>query len=1015
MYNTNSYKFWLHFGFGSILFPIGIAYITNILSSCQSHFPEHTVLLWVILIIFVSTAAILQLPKEQLRRFHLQRKDVIRYCILLFVIATGIDFVVNSLQKNQFQNALIYLFVMAIIAIVTIFFHPISRKLKKIAQFLKSKGLLLGDFLWLSGLILTSPFQFKYYQHFKYKYRQFRGFQIDESNNNSPVLDLGKVFVPLTLGTTNTDNIVSINQQIWDFLGLSSQVRAYRRIVIIASPGSGKSTLLEHLTLTIAKNTQRQYHPKAPTLIPVVLYLRNICDKITSQQSPNLGQIITWETRKLKPPTGWFEEKLKNGECLIMLDGLDEVPRNKQRVAVSEWVNQQIERYPDNIFILTSRPFGYSHAPVKAIETVLEVQPFLFTQIEQFIYNWYLETETKYRQKYDQGIKETAKQKASQLVGKIKENQAITAIASKPLIVSMIATVDYSLGTLPHRRVELYEKIISELLRKIPGERTDKNKLVLQVLALELMRSRKYKFKIAEGCDIIKETLANVSGNMNPETFIKHIENRSSLLVEKEPGIYEFAHRSILEYLAAVGVKDSKQEHLLIQNFQDSWWSETICLYAALSDANNLIESALRNPTVETLKLACNCLSEGLSVRLELAKELQEILLLEATQNPDFAYLAAKMQLSPRIKDEDFELVGDMEAIDMTLITCEQYQLFIDDKLKFKYYQPDHWQTTRYLESSAKKPITGVRASDAIEFCKWLTQQHFTQGYKYRLPTITEAKDYPLCDTSIGYWCQDGDKHVIGGLDCIYKQAIIEQLAQFLIFKSEFDPQKFDSLFDWDIELVLKQDFYQKIHKFFDNSLQQDLKRVIDHDLYHDIYLDLNRDLNISKNLKIDLQLIINRDPNRHLNQELYLNLYLNLYRNLSLDFNLLINPDLYSGFYHDLNFLHHRDFYRNFYRELYDKISSKEASDFQILYFPLILVIVVCYLLSRIYQVASQKPEIHQAIHLTAQECNNISQKYISKSDEIFPIYAYLVLLEQRRSLLMPSWEGIRLVRERI
>ncbi len=1017
------YKYFLRFGLVDVFVPIVLGYLTNLLSNCQAQSSNHQVLLWFLFITTILLAVIFKLPEKELKRYiHIKRSDYIRWFVVFVVTGFLLDIVANFIKNQQWQSALIAFSGIVIIISVMVFLNPLSRKVENIAQWLRQQALQLGDLLWWLGLRLTSPFQFDYYQSLINKYKTFRGFKFEESDNRLPILDLAKVFVPLNIGVENLDNIVEANQRIWDFLALCSENEACRRIAIVASPGSGKSTLLEDLTLTYAKNTQRQQHPKLAKLIPIILYLRDICDEITRDKSINIAKLIPREVKNIKLSSHWFEKRLQNGECLVMLDGLDEVPSDRQRIEVSVWINQQIKLYPNTIFILTSRPFAYRTAPVEGIETVLEVQPFCSQQIQKFIQSWYLETEIKHHRRDDLGVRTKAQERAAELVKEIEKNQAIAAIASKPLLLSMIATVDYPGGysgkALPKRRVELYEKICDVLLQKPLKVR--QNKFVLQVLALKLMQAKRREFDLQTGCELIAEQLESVTRNLNPENFIKEIENHSSLLVEKEIGVYEFAHRSIQEYLAAVQLKDSNQEQLLIQNLQDPWWSETIRLYAAMGDANSLIEEAIKYPTEESLRLACDCLEEGLSVKPEVAKKLKETLEAD-TQNTEIISLAAKMQLSPRIKDQHLQLISERETrtIDMTLITSEQYQLFIEDKLKGgEYHQPDHWREKEYSVGDAKKPITGVRASDAIEFCEWLTQQHFAQGYKYRLPTKIEAENYPLTDTtdtSIGYWCwtdEGRQKLSIFGLDDSQKQAFIKQLADVLILYSELNPN-LDFLFDLDLNYILRENFYGKINKFFDRKLYCDLYRVIDDDIYDDIDIKFNREL--SRQLNLDLTDIINRDLNRPLTYELYQKLYHNVYRNLTLDFNLLINRDLYRNFFSSFSFFNKRNSYRDFYRNLYKKIDSGEASDFQILYFPLVLIIFICYLLSSLYQVASQKPEIHKLIHLTSQECRDISHKYDNKIKEIYPLYAFLALLEERRSQTIVAWEGIRIVRERI
>lgn len=93
--------------------------------------------------------------------------------------------------------------------------------------------------------------------------------------------------------------------------------------------------------------------------------------------------------------------------------------------------------------------------------------------------------------------------------------------------------------------------------------------------------------------------------------------------------------------------------------------------------------------------------------------------------------------------------------IDDTLVTCAEYQLFIDEMWKQgRHRQPDHWNSHRFPVGQAREPILGVRHSDALAFCEWLTQ-HEDGKWQYRLPTQIEAIEYPIKPTvqlSLGYW-----------------------------------------------------------------------------------------------------------------------------------------------------------------------------------------------------------------------------------------------------------------------
>ena len=99
--------------------------------------------------------------------------------------------------------------------------------------------------------------------------------------------------------------------------------------------------------------------------------------------------------------------------------------------------------------------------------------------------------------------------------------------------------------------------------------------------------------------------------------------------------------------------------------------------------------------------------------------------------------------------------------IDDTLVTCAEYQLFIDEMCaQGKYYQPDHWSSYQFPERKAKEPILGMRYSDAVMFCEWLIKREAGE-WRYRLPKEEEAIDYLLPLHSdplpLGHWIKSAD------------------------------------------------------------------------------------------------------------------------------------------------------------------------------------------------------------------------------------------------------------------
>ena len=356
--------------------------------------------------------------------------------------------------------------------------------------------------------------------------------------------------------------------------------------------------------------------------------------------------------------------------------------------------------------------------------------------------------------------------------------------------------------------------------------------------------------------------------------------------------------------------------------------------------------------------------------------------------------LAANVLLKRRLNN--LVRIDNNVEIDRDFITCAEYQLFIDDmRQQGKNRQPDHWKSERFPSGDAKQPIIGVRASDAEEFCAWLTNADKLPGFKYRLPNITESKQISATIKDLGCWCKDNDHFIISGITAQKWHSWQQKFSDYLLFKDSF-------VFNRDRDLHLNRDLYLYLNRDRDLhlNLYLNLDLDLDRDLNLNIYLNLNRDLYLDLYLNLNrdlyLNLYLSRDFNRDLN--LYLNLYLNrdLYLNLNLsrDFNLYLNRDIYL--------------------DLYREIEGGQASNLLLIYFPLIFPLFFYQSLSKIYGEVAQNRKIRQKINLNRQDCEQKSKKFARKRDNIFQLYAYLVLMDQRQKGNMPAWEGIRIVRER-
>ena len=633
---------------------------------------------------------------------------------------------------------------------------------------------------WLGAAIHISGFRHRYNQHVYSWHRVFnvRGLR----TSGTFALELKQVFVELCIAPYHNPQQANFykvyaqelhgnNRPVWNFLRFGKKRHDTLVLAILGAPGSGKTTLLQHIAVTFAANKQRQYH--LLPLVPILLFLPNhvqqiIADEYSTRNTPPMLHKLVYKhfnnTEKypyLNPPPRWFAQQLKKGKCLVLLDGLSEVADLKQRQTVSAWIEKQIHLYPRCQFIITARPQGYLSAPVKGAH-ILEVQPFNAAQVQQFVEAWYLANELSAKGgKIDNDVRHRAKQGARELLERLPKMPTLSAVAENPLLLTLIAMLHRYHEQLPGRWVELYAEICELLLgswqqgKKRPEALTAAQKRVaLQPLAAEMMFKKIRDIHTDDALRLITEPLQRVGlVGESVAYFLKHLQDSSGLLLEHETGRWRFAHLTFQEYFAAAHFLEPKTNQDWNELVNDSWWHETLGLYAAQRDATPLVQACLTNDSTTALMLAASCLEEPLELDGEVRRQVETRLIdnLESS-DPQLRQLAAEVKLNQRLRS--LKRLDEQREIDLSYITCAEYQLFLDEsRAQEKYYQPDHWTEYSFPNGTAQQPICGVRAEDAEAFCEWLTER---QGgnVRYRLPQPAEAKAYPAATATYATWCQ---------------------------------------------------------------------------------------------------------------------------------------------------------------------------------------------------------------------------------------------------------------------
>lgn len=513
-------------------------------------------------------------------------------------------------------------------------------------------------------------------------------------------------------------------------------------LVVIGAPGSGKTTLLRYT----ARQLCRAHRGRQRT-IPILLYLRDQVTTIASNPHVPLAELVrgTLGRYGVDEPGGWFEQRLHDGDCLVLLDGLDEVARPTDRRVVASWVERQIRQYPKNDYVITSRPQGYLTARIDGA-AVLQVRSFTDEQVRCFVQSWYLAIEQGSTGVTGKGVRLRAESAANDLLQRLDGAPELYELTVNPLLLTMIANIHRYLGKLPDSRVDLYGEICDAMLGRRQEAKNLPNALdghqketLLGGLAFTMMRRQVRSLPRVDVLAKIGAELHRMSGTLTAEGFLADIGS-NGMLIEYESGLYSFAHRTFQEYLAATHISATGLSNVLVDAVDDDWWRETTLLYTARSDADPIVRACLASSSVAALSLAFDCADQD-GERARLAPELHDRLdallasAFAADTDPERRRLMTGVLLTRHLRHLIRTDSGG--RVCARPITAALYHLYQQDTQGHAPERPIHF------ESGPERPIMGVRGSDAVAFVHWVNA--ITGGDTvYRLPIFAEIDDPAL-------------------------------------------------------------------------------------------------------------------------------------------------------------------------------------------------------------------------------------------------------------------------------
>lgn len=344
-----------------------------------------------------------------------------------------------------------------------------------------------------------------------------------------------------------------------------------KRIALLALPGGGKSLLLKRLAVAYADPARRTASgdglPEL-NLTPVLIRCREWREHIHRPLATLLKSIpdITGQPG-LSGLGDALEPLFKQGQILLLVDGLDEIHDDGLRTTFVEQLERFLEEHERTRLVVTSREAGFALiAPnIARFSQRWTIAPLEEDAITDLCTHWH---------RLMAGESPSALKEAQEVSQHLIGNDSLRRLAENPLLLTMLLVVKHGAGRLPPDRVSLYSRAVEVLLDtwNIKGhEPLNPREAVPQLacVAFELMRQGKQTATKGEFLSLLEDARERVSqirryAKDTPDQFLKRVELRSSLVVEAghqvENGLtvpfYQFRHLTFQEYLAAVAAAE---------------------------------------------------------------------------------------------------------------------------------------------------------------------------------------------------------------------------------------------------------------------------------------------------------------------------------------------------------------------------------------------------------------------------------------------------------------------------
>ena len=295
------------------------------------------------------------------------------------------------------------------------------------------------------------------------------------------------------------------------------------------------------------------------------------------------------------PPPQWVDRLLRNGQALILIDGIDEVAKLNHKDLYAS-VNRLIKAFhKDNYIVLTTRPDAVANVRFEDLEFIpSDIEPLEDKDRELFIQHWFdaVSRKLKYSAKQTQELQDEAKAIAK-LIG---QTPWLAQLATTPLYCAMTCALYRARrGTLPHGLRAMCETLCEMMVDRRDRERKitlddfpkayaqldyPQKKLLLRRLAHYFIMAGRSAIPVPDAIEQIGKALTGMmqrdpkeAGDVFAALVVRSGMLRSAApATETRPATVQFVHNTFKEFLAGEQLADEANADFLVKQLADETW-----------------------------------------------------------------------------------------------------------------------------------------------------------------------------------------------------------------------------------------------------------------------------------------------------------------------------------------------------------------------------------------------------------------------------------------------------------